>query len=136
MKLFISKIITLVFVLSIIGCGSNTKTPTQSFSNFNPEIINNTDAFQFQITDAENVSTTVSYLWENTGTQATVNHSTITDSGTAVLTVLSADSVQVYSNGLVASTNEPTSVGTTGLWIIQLTFNNYYGTANFRLEKL
>jgi len=136
MKTSITKIFTLAFVLSIIGCGSNTSTPTQAFSNFNPEIVNSTDAFQFQITGAENVTTTVSYLWENTGTQATVNHSTATDSGTAVITVLSADSSQVYSSGLVASTTEPTSVGTAGFWIIRLTFDHYYGTANFRLEKL
>ena len=137
MKPFITKCTLLVVVLGfIISCSSKSVLPTQPLSNFNPEIINNTDAFQFQITNGENVSTTVSYLWENTGTQATVNHSTVTDSGSAVMTVLAADSSQVYTSGLVASANEPTTVGTTGFWVIQLTFTNYYGTANFRLEKL
>jgi hypothetical protein len=56
--------------------------------------------------------------------------------GSAVIVILDADGTQVYSSGLKASANESTSVGTQGTWSVGLTFSNYSGTANFRLEKL
>lgn len=125
----------LVFALLAIGC-SNTNPPTAPLANFSPEIVNNVDAFSFQITDGVNITTTIDYLWENTGTQATVNHSTTTSAGSASMIVYAADSSQVYTNGLVASANEPTTVGTTGTWRIRVTFVNYSGTSNFSLQKL
>ena len=125
----------LVAALMVIGCSSST-TPSAPLANFSPEIVNNVDAFSFQITDGENITTTVEYNWENTGTQATINHSTTTTAGSASMIVYAADSSQVYTNGLVASANEPTTVGTAGTWRIRVTFVNYSGTSNFSLQKL
>ncbi len=119
----------------VIGCSSSTP-PAAPLSNFSPEIINNPDAFSFQITNGENITTTVDYTWQNTGTQATINHSTTTTAGSASMFIYDADSVQVYTNGLVASANEPSSVGTTGSWRIRVVFTNYSGTSNFRVDKL
>ncbi len=125
----------LVVALLAIGCSSSTP-PSAPLANFSPEIVNNIDAFSFQITNGENITTTVEYNWENTGTQATINHSTTTSAGTATITVFAADSSQVYTNGLVASANEPTTVGTAGSWKIRVVFTNYSGTSNFSLQKL
>lgn len=119
--------------LLMVGCSSDKANP---LSAFQPEIINNADAFQFQITDATNVTTTVTYPWENTGTQATINHSTVTTSGSATVFLLDADTTQVYSASLSASLNEASSVGTTGTWIVRVVFVNFTGTTNFRVEKL
>ncbi len=131
----ITIILSLLFALLAIGC-SSSNPPSVPLSNFSPEIVNNIDAFSFQITNGENITTTVEYSWENTGTQATIDHSTTTTAGTASIVIFDADSAQVYTNGLVASANEPTTVGTAGTWKIRVSFVNYSGTANFRLQKL
>lgn len=128
-------VLAILLMISLMSCGGGNNS-TNSFSNFNPEIINNVDAFQFQITDAQNVTTSVDYLWENTGTQATINHSTTTNYGSATIEVFDADSASVYSSGLLASANDATASGTAGTWRIRVTFVNFDGTANFRAEKL
>jgi hypothetical protein len=121
--------------LLAIGCGSDP-APTQPLANFQPEIVNNPDAFSFQATAVKNVTATVQYTWSNSGLQATINHSSAVDSGTAVVQVLDANNVQVYSNALLASGTPSTTVGATGNWKIRVTLTNVYGTLNFNAQKL
>jgi len=135
MKQFASRVLllsSLLLVLLMAGC-SNKSNPIAAFQ---PEVVNNTDAFQFQITEATNVTTTLNYTWSNTGAQATIDHSTALTGGTATLILLDPDDNQVYSSGLLASGNEPTTTGTAGNWTVRIILSNFSGTANFRAEKL
>jgi hypothetical protein len=113
------------------GCGNDNNN---SLAPFQPEIINETDTFQFQITDAVDVTTIVEYAWQNSGTQATINHSSVIDAGYASITILDAQQTEVYSSSLVASANEPTDAGTAGAWTIQVALMECSGTLNFRVE--
>jgi len=118
------------------GCsGSKTTTPPP-LSNFQPEIINTQDNFQFQATALTDVATTVAYNWDNTGTRATVNHSSAISAGSTVLQIYDADNTLVYSDSLKASATDQTAVGTTGLWRVRVTLYQVDGTLNFRAEKL
>ena len=121
-------------LLGLIGC-SDDNTPTNSLSDFQPEIVNNTDAFEFQATDVADVTGIIVYDWDNTGAVASVNHSSAVESGSAVITVYDEHYNQVYTNGLSASLNENTSEGTPGMWHIKVELTNLNGTLNFRLEK-
>ena len=112
------------------GCSSNSLAP------FEPQIGNNQDSFQLQATNVSNVSTTLVYSWNNSGTRATINHSTTTTAGSTLLVVKDAAGTTVYSKALSPSLNEPTAVGVTGSWTVILTLTNYSGTLNFRAEKL
>lgn len=103
---------------------------------FEPEITNATDNFQLQATGVTAVASTLSYSWANTGTRATVNHSTTTAAGTAQLIIRDASGTIVYDKALVPSLNEPTATGTPGNWTIQLRLADYSGTLNFRVQKL
>jgi hypothetical protein len=103
---------------------------------FQPEISNATDNFQLQATGVTSLSTTRTYSWSNTGTRATVNHSTTTSAGEAKLTIRDAAGTVVYDKVLVPSLNEPTTAGTAGTWSIQLRLTGYSGTLNFRAQKL
>jgi hypothetical protein len=136
-KRYYSGVLVTVVALAamLTACGSDNNT-TNSLAPFSPEIVNNQDAFQFQVTDAENVTTTVSYTWQNTGTQATVNQSSTVTGGTVTVTLFDADSTQVYTSGLLASATEQSSVGTAGAWTVVVTLTNGSGTLNFRAEKL
>ncbi len=103
---------------------------------FEPEITNARDSFQLQATGVTGLSTTKTYSWSNTGTRATINHSTSTTAGAAQLTVRDGGGAVVYDRALVPSLNEPTTSGAAGTWTIQLRLTNYSGTLNFRAQKL
>lgn len=117
--------------VSVAGCsGSNP------ISAFEPEIVNNQDAFEFQITDASNVSTVLTYAWANTGVRATVDHSTALTDGKGTLVILDGSGTQVYSSDLKASGTDVAASGTSGVWNIRVSFSDFSGTSNFRVQKL
>ncbi|HEU5260667.1 MAG TPA: hypothetical protein VFU41_04480 [Gemmatimonadales bacterium] len=114
----------------LLACGSDPLAP------FQPEINNAPDNFQFQATGLTGVTTTAQYAWQNTGTQATVNHSSTVTGGSATLTIKDANGTQVYTGALVASGNPTTSAGVAGAWTISVQLSNTRGTLNFRVQKL
>lgn len=122
-------VLALPVALLLSGC-------TDPLAPFSPEITNATDNFQLQATGVAGVTSTLTYSWVNTGARATINHSSTTTAGTAVLSVRDAAGVIVYDKGLVPSLNEPTLSGTAGTWSIQLRMTGYSGTLNFRAQKL
>ncbi|MBI5804705.1 hypothetical protein HZA73_01515 [candidate division TA06 bacterium] len=133
----IKNILSFVFLVILsawlVGCG---KSPTSTLAPFEPQIVNNQDAFQLQATGVTTVSTTLVYAWKNSGTRATINHSTTTTAGSTLLTIRDSLGTTLYSKALVPSLNEPTAVGVPGTWSVTLTLTNYSGTLNFRAEKL
>lgn len=124
--------VCLVLILGA-GVGACTSNPLEPFQ---PEINSATDNFQLQATAVATTTATRSYTWNNTGTRASINHSTTTSAGTAQLTIRDGAGTVVYSKTLVPSLNEPTTVGTAGTWMIVLTMTGYSGTLNFRAQKL
>jgi len=126
-----SVLLAMVVLVTMSGCSD--KNP---IAPFQPEVINNADAFQFQITAARDVTTTLNYSWVNSGTRATINHATARQQGTATVTVFDANNQQVYTHSLVASATEQSTVGVAGTWRIRIVFGDFDGSANFRVEKL
>lgn len=122
----------LATILMATACGSDPVAPLDPFE---PQINSTTDNFQLQATDVTDVSTTLQYAWENSGTQAVVNHSTTTAAGAARVTITDANGAEVYSHGLEPSLNEDTAVGVAGTWTITLETSDYSGTLNFRVQK-
>ncbi len=115
---------------TLSACGSDPLGP------FQPQISNAADNFQLQATNVANLTTTVNYAWTNSGTRATINHSTVTSAGTTLLVIKDGTGATVYSKALSPSLNEPTTVGQAGMWSVQLTITNYSGDLNFRAQKL
>jgi hypothetical protein len=99
-----------------------------------PEINNNTDNFQWQVTALDNVSQTLTYPWETTGANASVNQSSSMSGGSATLLITDADGTQVYSGSLADNGTFPTATGTAGTWTIEVTLSGVSGTLNFRVE--
>lgn len=131
------RIFRFMLLLLLIGypfmlcqCDDNTLAP------FEPEIVSVTDNFELQATGVRNRTTTLIYDWENTGEQATVNHSTTTSSGSARLIIKDNGGNTVYDELLVPSLSDSTIPGTDGAWEIHLVLDHYYGTLNFRVQKL
>ena len=117
---------------TLVACSD----PLEPLAAFQPEVSNTTDSFALQATGVSRLSDTKSYTWTNTGTRATINHSTTTVAGSVQLTVRDAAGAVVYDRGLVPSLNEPTMAGVAGAWTVQLRMTGYSGTLNFRAQKL
>ena len=125
--------VVMLMVVLLASCGG--KKSNNSLAPFQPQITNMPDDFQLQATGVQNVTTTVQYTWQNTGTSANVNQASTMSSGSATLTIFDNNNVQVYSQNLSANGTFQTSTGTTGNWTIRVTLNNCYGTLNFRAQK-
>ena len=116
--------------LVLAACSDGTTAPGRD-----PEIINTTDNFQYQITDIQDFSGTQSYSWSNTGTTATVNQSASVASGSVSLVLLDANGVQVYSRSLADNGTYSSSAGAAGTWTVRVTYNSAGATVNFRVDK-
>lgn len=121
--------VPLAALLLLAGC-------SDSLAPFQPEINNATDNFQFQATGLTSVSFLRTYTWQNTGTAATVNHSSAVTGGTTLLVIRDANGTQVYSDSLKASGTPATTTGVAGAWTIRVELTAVSGTLNFRAQKL
>ena len=131
-KFFIAGV-CLVFLLGgILGCGGSKNN---SLAPFQPQINNMPDNFQLQATGVNNVTSTLNYTWQNTGTSANVNQSCVISAGTATLVILDNNGTQVYSGNLASNGTFATSTGVTGNWTIRVTLTNQSGDLNFRAQK-
>ena len=126
---------TALLVLALIALNACGSDPTDPLAQFEPQINNATDSFQLQASDVTEVGTQLQYSWENTGTMASVDHSTTTAGGAAGLVIRDASGTTVYDQGLVPSLNEDTAPGSAGTWTISLALSDYSGTLNFRVQK-
>lgn len=128
-----SKYLCLPLLLVLVGCGGGYNSALNP--QFQPQVANATDNFQFQSTGVTNVSQTLTYTWQNTGITADVDQATTVTAGTAVVVLKDAAGTQVYSAGLQNNGSFHAATGQTGNWTIQVTLQGYSGTINFRVQK-
>ncbi len=117
-------------VVLLAACGDSTTAPGRE-----PEIINTTDNFQYQITEIQDFSGTQVFSWVNTGTTATVNQSAAVSAGSATLVLRDANGVEVYSRSLADDGTFSSDAGTAGTWSVRVTYSGAAATVNFRLDK-
>lgn len=126
-------IVVVAFLLYVAtGCSQRNSLTNPAFQ---PQIINQSDNFSLQATNVTNVTQTLNYTWQNTGTSANVNQATQLTAGSATLTILDAGGQQVYTNSLTANGTFPTTAGMTGGWTIRVILSGVSGTLNFRVQK-
>ena len=122
--------LTLSLATPLLACGdANLIGPANAL-----EVANNADAFEWQVSMLENVTQTLSYTWQTSGTTANVDLSSSITSGTALLSILDADGMQVYSGSLGQDGTFTTSAGTAGAWTIDVVLSGGDGTLNFRVD--
>lgn len=120
----------LVLLIPACGGGNSALNP-----RFQPEVNNAVDNFQFQSTGVQNVTETLNYTWQNTGTRANVNQACAITSGSAFLHIADAQGANLYSGDLRANGTFTTVAGQTGDWRIQVVLDRVSGTLNFRVQK-
>ena len=120
----------LVLAAMVAGFACN-----DSLAPFQPEIANVPGNFQLQATNVRDVTNTFDYTWQSNAATANVNQATIITAGTATLTILDSQDVQVYTRNLADNGTFQTTAGTAGAWTIRMVLTNYSGTLNFRVQN-
>lgn len=136
MRSLLEHTITVAFLISMAwatGCSDSSTPPPPP--GIQPEIINITDSFEYQVQSIDGYSGTASYTWQNSGTIAAVDHSSVVSTGVGTLVVLDADGTEVYSDVLTDSGSVVTQTGTAGAWTVRITYATFSGTVNFRVQK-
>lgn len=125
----------LAISLIAVGCGDS---PTSPPPGIQPQVVNDTDWFSYQVTNLDGVAGTWDYTWQNTGTLAKVTHASDSGaSGTATLTITDADGTEVYSGAFASSGETVTApTGVAGAWTISVAYSAYSNTqVNFAVAK-
>lgn len=99
------------------------------------EIVNQTDTFEWQATAMQNITQTLIYSWQNTGTTANVNISSSVSAGQAVLEVRDALGTTIFGRSLAGDGTFTTPEAASGTWSIVVRLDGVDGAINFRLEK-
>lgn len=121
-----------LIVASMTSC---SKSQNNSLANFQPEIANVADNFQLQASNVTQVTTTIDYDWNNSGTMATIDKSGVLTAGTAKITLLDKNGTMVATSDLKVTGNETSAIGVSGIWKIRLELSQFNGTLNFRVQK-
>ncbi len=123
--------VTAAGLLAVAACGSdNVLGPGNQV-----QVSNNADTFEWQASNMDQVSQTLSYDWTMTGTTADVNQSSAITGGSATLTVTDDAGTVVYTANLSQNGTFTTDVGVAGTWTVEVRLNGTSGMVNFRLEK-
>ena len=118
---------------SLLACGGGSALDQPQYQ---PQIVNVTDSFAFQLTGVNSGDGVLNYTWRNTGTGASIDRSSNVSGGTVTLTVRDAAGVQVYQSPLQGvSGSVSTASGAAGDWTIVVDFAQATGTINFRAQK-
>lgn len=121
--------------LALLGaCGSSSSSATAP--RYQPQVVNLSNDFAFQVSGLSNVSDNIQYTWQNDGTSATVNQSPSNLTGTETLVILDASGAQVYSHSLADNGTFTTTAGKAGVWTVRVGFSQTSGAVNFRLQKI
>lgn len=119
----------LLVALSLLACDDTTSPGIE------PEISNDPDNFEFQVTALSNYSRTLTYEWSNSGVGASVDHSSAITGGSATLLLEDDDGTQVYAGDLADDGTFISDDGVAGNWRIRVVFEDTDGTINFRVQK-
>ena len=131
------RVMTTLATLALVACGGATILGPDN----EVQVSNNADDFTWRASDLVNVTDTVTFNWTITTPSAFVRHAHAPlTNGTATLTVLDADGMQVYLVALRAIFNNESATtlsGKAGTWTVTVTLNNATTTRiNFQLTDI
>ena len=114
----------------LAGCSDSPAAP-----GIQPEIINQPGNFEYQVSDVQGYTGTLSYSWQNNGVQANVDQSTTVSGGSVTLRILDATGAQVYSRSLAENGSFATTAGQAGTWTLRVIYSGAVApVVNFRAQ--
>ena len=123
----------LLILVASSGCGSDPTSP--GVPGVEPEVINEPDAFQFQVTAVDGYTGVLTYPWTNTGAMANVDQSCAVESGQATVVLVDSEGNEVYTEDLSVDGSYTSTEGVAGDWQVRVELSAMVGNLNFRAEK-
>ena len=130
----------LLFAVALpIACGGDNLIGPEN----EPAVTNVADDFQFQVTALDQVTETLTYSWENTGTSASVDYSYRLTGGSVTVYGRDTDGHGVFFLSVecdsvcprVGSSSSNSSTGASGIWTIEVEFLSASGDVSLRVQK-
>jgi hypothetical protein len=99
------------------------------------EVTKYADHFLMQVRFMDDGTETLTYDWENTGTQASIHMSASVPSGSVRLTIEDHAGTVVFDDELANDDDIDTSVGVAGNWTIVVRIEDATGTFDLTIQK-
>ena len=121
----------LVFLATLTSCSVGVPLGPES----QVEVTKETDDFLLRAWYMENGTTTLTYSWGNTGTQATVDITQFISSGSVILIIKDDVGTVVHQDDIANDNDTDTAVGVAGDWEVELRFQNATGSFDLSIRK-
>jgi hypothetical protein len=120
-------------VLLAFGVGCNNPAETLGPDN-NVKVTNLVGHFELTADNIQNVTTRMTYAWQNPGVYAAIQHLSFTPHGTTLLIIKDADGTEVYNGKLLYELDDRTLDGTPGEWTVIFSLNKSVGQIDVILD--
>lgn len=124
-------LVSLVFAAMFgVQCTNNELEP-----RLDPQIINQTDLFEFKIVDVRSINRQLIYRWQNDGITANIFDGSVVTKGTGSIRITDIGGSEVFSENLGRGGNFFSTSGEPGKWVIELNLSNVSGTVHVRVQR-
>lgn len=122
-----------VLALPLAGLGCDN--PPQTLGPENAVTVTNLSGhFQLTVQDMQNITTVMTFRWQNPGIYAAIDHQSFTPHGTTLLIVTDADGKEVYRGKTLYQLEDRTLDGTPGTWTVQFSLDQSVGNIDVTLD--
>ncbi len=98
------------------------------------QITNLVGHFQLTVVNIQNVTTTMTFPWQNPGGFAAIDHQSFMPHGTTLLIITDADGDEVYNGKLLYELEDRTLDGTPGEWTVTFSLDQSVGQIDVTLD--
>jgi len=128
---------TRVVVATVLGVGAVTgcDNPAETLGPRNEvQVTNQVGHFELSVQDMQNVTTTMTYAWQNPGAYAAIQHLSFTPHGTTMLIIADASGTEVYRGKTLYQLEDRTLDGVPGAWTVTFTLDQSVGNIDVILD--
>ena len=120
-------------LLAAVAVGCSNPAETLGPDN-NVSVTNLVGHFQLTADNIQNVTTRMTYTWQNPGVYAAIQHRSFTPHGTTLLIIKDADGTEVYNGKLLYELDDRTLNGTPGAWTVIFSLDRSVGQIDVILD--
>ena len=121
--------------VTAILVGLSCENPAETLGPDNHvQVTNEVGHFQLTADNIQNVTTELTFAWQNPGIYAAIQHLSFTPHGTTLLIITDSDGVEVYNGKLLYQLDDRTLNGTPGGWTVRFSLDKSVGQIDVILD--
>ena len=126
---------TRALAVAAVLVGISCDNPAETLGPDNHvEVTNEVGHFQLTADNIQNVTTELTFAWQNPGIYAAIQHLSFTPHGTTMLIITDADGTEVYNGKLLYQLDDRTLNGTPGEWTVRFSLDQSVGQIDVILD--